>query len=222
MGITTEQLCEIHPKLYHMAEAGSWPSISEHGLLSTTALLDLYAINGKRRALIESHHRPESVTITHPQFGSAVIRDQKPMREAALLKCLVGCTPKQWYEFLNRHVFFWLTEDRLSTLLKAKAYRDKDHVVIVVDTNKLLNEHLSRVLLSPINSGSTIYRAVSRSMASFQPPHFYPYEERKKVRGKQNSIAELAIKYSIPDVWSCVLRVERRGRLKVLDVLYSK
>jgi hypothetical protein len=52
-------------------------------------------------------HRPESVTITHPAYGSAVIRDQKPMRDSALLKCLdKGLTPADWYRTLNRRVFF--------------------------------------------------------------------------------------------------------------------
>jgi len=144
------------------------------------------------------------------------------MRESALLKCLVGCTPRQWYAFLNRHVFFWLTEDRVSTLLKARAYRRQDHIVIIVDTKKLLSRLESRALLSPINSGSTIYRPVPRSISTFHRPNFYPYEERRKARGKLNAIAELAIDYAVPEVREFVLRVERRRQSRVLDVLYSR
>jgi hypothetical protein len=222
MGISIEQLCETYPRLYHMAEATSWPSISKHGLLSTSGLLDLYAINGKQRTLIESHHRPQSVVIKHPKYGSAVIRDQKPMRESALLKCLVGCTPKQWYEFLNRRVFFWLTEERVCTLLKARPYRGDVHIVIIVDTESLLRVHGRASLLSPINSGSTIYRPVSRGIASFQPPGSYPYAQRRKARGKPYAIAELAVEYSVPGIRDYVLRVERRRASKLLDILYSK
>src|SRR2546425_1085258 len=106
-----------------MAEADSWPSIREKGLLSTTALLNLFGITGDLRCSIESAHRPESVTIRHPKHGAVVIRDQKPMHESALGKCLKGITPRQWYELLNRHVFFWVTPERVQTLLEARAYR---------------------------------------------------------------------------------------------------
>ena len=40
------------PTLYHMAECGSWPSIRRHGLLSTSALLDLYGVQGAERDVI--------------------------------------------------------------------------------------------------------------------------------------------------------------------------
>ena len=46
-------LVRIYPRLFHMAEDGSLTSIQAHGLLSTTALLDLYEIGGPVRAAIE-------------------------------------------------------------------------------------------------------------------------------------------------------------------------
>ena len=39
-----EELLSDCPTLYHMAEDRSWPSIRHRGLLSTTALLDLYGV----------------------------------------------------------------------------------------------------------------------------------------------------------------------------------
>ncbi|MGH7969145.1 MAG: DUF7002 family protein, partial [Limisphaerales bacterium] len=96
--MTHNELLQYYPRLYHMAEAGTWPSILKHGLLSTTALLDLFEVPAAQRKQIESTHRPECVTIAHPVHGSAVIRDQKPMRESTLLTCLVGIKPFQWYE----------------------------------------------------------------------------------------------------------------------------
>ena len=36
-----EQLIEHYPRLYHMAWAGSWKSIEQHGLLPTQELLKL-------------------------------------------------------------------------------------------------------------------------------------------------------------------------------------
>ena len=85
-----------------MAEFGSWPSIRQHGLLSTSALLDLYEVAGVERAGLEFRHRPECEEIYHDAHGSAVIRDQKPMTDADLRKCLRdGLTPADWYEILN-------------------------------------------------------------------------------------------------------------------------
>lgn len=222
MGIELEKLSINYPRLYHVAEADSWPSISKHGLLSTSGLLDLYGVNGQERELIESCRRPESVVISHPTHGRAVVRDQKPMHESVLRKCLVDCTPRQWYRFLNRKVFFWLTEKRAAALLAAREHRKNTHIVIIMDTAALLRKYGSAVLLSPINSGSTIRRAVKRGIASFQPPDSYPYDPRRKNRGVAHAIVELAIDYSIPDVREFVVRVERRHESQVLGVLYSK
>lgn len=210
-----------YPRLYHMAEAGSWPSISRHGLLSTKALLDLFDIDERRREAIESTHRPESVLITHPIHGSAVIRDQIPMRESALKRCLHGCTPRQWYEFLNGRVFFWVTEKRVQTLLNARAYRAKEHVVITLDSSRLLERHAPKTLLSPINSGSTIYRPVNRGVDTFQTLETYPYEERRKLRGAANAVAELAIEYAVPDIRHFVERVERRRGAEIVETLVA-
>jgi hypothetical protein len=60
-GISVDSLIEYYPYVYHMAKADSWESIEGKGLLSTSALLDLFEINGERRFAIESCHRPDSV-----------------------------------------------------------------------------------------------------------------------------------------------------------------
>ena len=49
MGITHEEFVRRYPRLYHMAQVGSWPSIERNGLLSTSALLDLFQIKGEAR-----------------------------------------------------------------------------------------------------------------------------------------------------------------------------
>lgn len=218
-GISLDLVIKHYPYLYHMAEPDSWESIEAKGLLSTSALLDLFEITGKRRFSIESCHRPELVVIEHQKHGRAVIRDQKPMREKTLLKCLDGETPRRWYEFLNKRVFLWATSHRLESLLKARAYRNKEHIVLKVDTAKLLSRYGEKVLLSPINSGSTIYRPVRRNVRLFQPPRGYPFEERKRKRGISNAVAEFAFDYAIPDIRKYVVRVERRREGRVLRVI---
>ncbi len=72
------------PRLWHMAEDGSWPSIQSKGLLSTSSLLNLYKISGAERSAIEARHRPQSVPIDYKGLPRAVVRDQKPMSDAAV------------------------------------------------------------------------------------------------------------------------------------------
>src|SRR5437016_2836317 len=102
---------KLYPRLYHITSEGSWPSIQQHGLLSTEALLDLFGADGELRASVLAARRPDCVPITHPQYGRAIIRDQKPLIESKL-RCALqdGMTPREWYELLNRKTFFWVAE----------------------------------------------------------------------------------------------------------------
>ncbi|MGH9490245.1 MAG: DUF7002 family protein [Terriglobales bacterium] len=222
MALTPEQFTLHYPRLYHMAEAGAWPSVQSYGLLSTTALADLFEIDGDARDRILSQHRPESVSIWHQRYGSAVIRDQKPLRESVLRRCLCGMTPRQWYEMLNSRVFFWVTQERVQTLLNARAYRDRDHTVITVETARFVAKYADRILLSPINSGSTIYNAQKRGPCTFRPFSNYPFEERRRLRGVKNAVAEAAVDYSIPDLGDFALRVELRRGSNPPRVIYSR
>ena len=58
-------ILKFAPCLYHMAALGSWDSIRKHGLLSTSALLDLFEVSDNDRVVIEEGHRAESITIEH-------------------------------------------------------------------------------------------------------------------------------------------------------------
>ena len=50
------KLIAQHPLLYHMAEAGAWANIRQHGLLSTTALLRLFDVSEPQRSAIGSRY----------------------------------------------------------------------------------------------------------------------------------------------------------------------
>jgi hypothetical protein len=222
LSMTIEQIIEFYPRLYHMANEGTWESIRERGLLSTTALLDLFGIQGEERHRIESCHRPVSVKITHSKHGTIVIRDQAPMRETALRKCLGGISPQAWYELLNRKAFFWVTEQRVQTLLGARLYRQKEHTVMTIDTESLLTEHASKVGLSPINSGNTLYNPRPRGAHTFCPIAEYKFEERRKKRGLANAVVELAVDYSVPDLFKHTILVESRRGNQVLKTLHKR
>lgn len=54
-----------------------------------------------------SIHRPECGPITHHVYGTAVIRDQKPMDDKGLTRALRdGLMPCGSYQILNGKVFF--------------------------------------------------------------------------------------------------------------------
>ncbi len=202
-----------------MAEADTWESIKKYGLLSTSALLDKFEITGAERFKIESQHRPECVQINHPKYGLAVIRDQKPMSNETIQKCLTDMTPQQWYECLNRKVFFWLTRERLMTMLNARAYRDRVHCVIIIKTLGFLKAHLECISLSPMNTGCTRPRPWPRGSETFQRFSKYPFAERM---GRHlQLVVEMAVDYEVQNIEKYVVRVEQIRGDKVLNTEYG-
>lgn len=196
--LTSAYLAERWPRLYHMAEAGSWASIQRHGLLSTTALLDLFEISGPNREPIESARRPESVEITHPEHGTAWIRDNKPINVTVLRRTLVGMSEPEWYRTLNGRVFFWLNQDRLDRLRGAPPYRDREHDILTLDTRALLDAHAARVELAHLNTGA-VYGAATypRGAGTFRRIPAYPWTERVRV-ARGEPIVELTVPYRVP------------------------
>lgn len=212
MTLDIQTLVREYPRLFHMAEPGAWPSIQKHGLLSTTALLDLFELKGERRRAIEGQHRPESVAIAHPTFGTAVVRDQKPMSDSALQKCLSGgLKPEDWYRILNRNVFFWLSRRRLDRLLGARAYRARRHTILELDTARLVDAYAEHILLAPINTGATIMKPQPRGRQTFEPIHSYDYKQWRVKRGPGDAIVELAVRGGVYGVERFVIRVTEEG-----------
>jgi hypothetical protein len=221
--VTPEQLVELYPRLFHMANAGSWPAIQSEGLLTTRQLVDACDPTQAVRDAILRQRRPRSFTLTHPTQGSVVVRDQIPLREDNLRACLDSITVQEWLEILNDRVFFWLHPDKLSTLLGARRYRNHEHDVITVDTGRLLATHAANIRLSPVNSGATIYpSAPQRGPGTFLRIEDYPYQQRRRGRSVKDAVVELAVIDGVPDIIDHVLRVERRHGMEVLTVLYDR
>lgn len=201
---TLEELIERYRVLYHMAELDSWPSIQRHGLLSTSALLDLFEVSGSERIAIESEWRPNSVRIEHPDHGFAVIRDQRPMEPRSLAPLLDGLAPSDWYRLLNRKSFFWAPKDRLLRLLKAGPYRNRVHDVLTVDTRELVERHSERITLAPFNTGvSKFGPKFRRDVNTFQSIGNYP------LGTQHNEVVEVVVEYHVPDVAEFTLAVEQ-------------
>ena len=219
-----EELLTDHPTLYHMAEEGSWPSIREKGLLSTSALLDLYGLTGAEREGIEAERRPGSVVLDDARLGRAVIRDNGPLNARKLARALPPDLPvADWLRLLNGRVFFWLTEERLWRLLGAKLYRDKVHDVLEVDAAPLVAAHRERIELSPINSGVTDPFPAPRGRDTFRSIADYPYAEWRRKRGRSGEPAvELAVLGGVRDIQRFVRRVRRMRGDAVERVLWER
>ena len=205
-----------------MAEAGSWESISMRGLWSTAGLLDLFEITGHERDIIERCNRRESVTIEHPVHGAAVVRDQKPMSDGALEKCLQDdLSPADWYAILNKKVFFWSTQQRLFRLLGGKAYRSEAHDVLTIDTAQIVRDYSEVMTLCPYNSGSTIFRPVPRGHGTFKPIEEYPFEEWESKRGVKDAVVEVAVAKGVPNIIDYVMRVERMKGAEIIELIWE-
>ncbi|WP_419912423.1 DUF7002 family protein [Hoeflea sp.] len=208
--MTEEELQEVIadcPTLYHMAERGSWQSIRDRGLLSTSALLDLYGISGSQRTSIESMRRPDSVPLQADGLPTAVVRDQIPMTDDRLRQCLpTHLSPTDWYEILNTKVFFWLTRDRLHRLTGGRTYRFKSHDVLELDTKSLIDAHRDRIWLCPMNSGNTFPFPHPRDESTFSRIADYPYSTWRTKRRRGERIVELAVDHSVPDILQHVKR----------------
>lgn len=200
-----EKLLQRYPYVYHMAEVGTWPSIQERGLLSTTASLDALGIAGAQRTALESAYRPE---MSHLRPGAAddiVLRDQRPMPPNRLAQALPdGLTTEQWYRLINSKVFFWVSPERLGRLLRS--YGASEHDVLRVDTASLLDAHFTRTWLCHMNSGNTLPIPHYRDETIFKRIPDYPVN---RVGTPLKEVVELVVDYSVPDIENHVIDVTR-------------
>jgi len=218
--LDTQLLVKTYPKLYHMAEHGSWPKIKNLGLLSTSALLDLYEIRGSARYEIESKQRRESVTIDHPKYGKAVIRDQKVLHTGALEKLVDTMSAEEYYKLLNGKTFFWVRKERLLSLLNGRAYRGKTHDVLTIETEGLVKKHYNEITLSPINSGA-IFGSGRRGAHTFRRIKEYHYQEMVRKR-REDAVVELVVDYAVKDISEFTIRVEEWKESTSLSVVWKR
>ena len=200
----------IRPFVYHLAEAGNWPSIQRDGLFSTCALLERAGMSGAIRAVIEREHRPKRTILSN----GLVIRDQKPIPPAVLQRCLLGLTTTQWYQLLNSKVFFWFDIDRLNR--QRRACGDFPQVVLKIITDRLLNRYAARAAFTPINTGNARRRPALRGAATFVPYGVWAdtawlseaHALGTRPRPKNHLPVELTIADRVPDVMDFVVSVK--------------
>lgn len=208
VGISIDELVRHYPSLYHTAEVSAFESIERFGLLSTTAILDLVRYGATERKKIEDQPRRQSVALEYDDGGQFVIRDQRPLSASKLAGCLQdGITVEEWCRLLNRKVYFWVDKRRVTTLLSAAPYKDREHLVFEVDTRSLVEAHKSDVTLAAMNTGSTNPIAHKRGKSTICSLDSFPYQDRLKRR--LPVAVELCIDYSVPSIFDHVIAVWR-------------
>lgn len=205
-----------------MAALGSWPSIKERGLLSTSALLDKYNVTGQLRHEIEEERRGKSVVLNYGELPPAVVRDQLPMTDGGLLRCLPKhLSPAGWYKILNQKTFFWLTQDRLKRLLNAGTYRNTAHDVLEVSTQGLLDNYYDKIWFCPMNSGNTKPMPHQRDENTFRRIPDYPYSDWRPKRTRGERVVEFVVDYGVPDIDKYVTRVVEMQCDKEIRTIYT-
>lgn len=216
----SKQLVETYPRLFHMAWEGSWPSIREHGLLSTRALLELYEVDGEIAERIVREHRPHWIKIEKDGFPGVVVRDQKPMSDEGVRRALgEDVCLGDWYSLLNSMVFFWPTEKRLITMMKAGAYKGMRHDLIIVDTERLVKLKEEHIRLSAMNSGATKPYPHPRSMDMFRKFADFPFDKRMSRHRAEGTIAEVCVVHGVEEVEACTLEVRTATVSEAMEIV---
>lgn len=222
VGVGPDVIAATYPRLYHLTHIENWDLIRRLGLLSTSALLDLFGIHGDCRRRLESNNRRELVRLNDTAHGVAILRDQKPMDDSGLERALTdGITPRDWYRLVNRHVFFWVVRKRVDRLLQARAYRMERHVLLVARTQSVLDAYSNRTVLSPLNTGATKPIPHPRGRDCFVPLASYPFEYWRRKRNVRDAVVEFAVSDAVPNVIEMLERVLVVGRGEPEEVVWN-
>lgn len=76
--------------------------------------------------------------------------------------------------------------------------------MITLDTKSVLMRYGSQAHLSPVNSGSTLFKAAKRAQQTFRPFAIYDIVEKRPP-------VELMVEGGLPDVREHVVRVDTRA-----------
>jgi hypothetical protein len=69
------ELIEQCPRLFHLSEAGAWPSIAAHGLLTAAQIVSTSGLSAEEQARILARPRPGRLAVSHPCLGTVFLRD---------------------------------------------------------------------------------------------------------------------------------------------------
>lgn len=206
--MNVSELISTYPRVFHSASGLAWPSIKQHGLLSTQRLLFLFDVSPERQKELLTQRRSKSVKLAAPGLPSAVIRDQKPMNFLEE-KIEPGGSVESFLTAINSRVFFWPSVERLERLRNAKEYRNVEQVILHVDTKMLVERYESQIELCRFNSGAiTQHNHPLRSRESWVAIGRYPHSEYRRRHGRVGALAEVTVLDAVPDVLELVVDIE--------------
>ena len=111
---------------------------------------------------------------------------------------------------LNSRVFFWLSQRRLKKLRNAGAYAEREHDILTINTQSLVDAYAGEIELCHLNSGAVHPAAdYPRGAGSFQPIASYPWSDRLAIAPAE-PIVELTVPYAVPDIERFVIDVTTR------------
>jgi hypothetical protein len=193
--------------LPHIAGGAAWPSVQQHGLLSTQRLIDLFDVDTAERNLILTSPRKESIVLRAPGRPPAVIRDQKPMKFIAE-KIDSGSSLVEYLLAINSRVF-WASPERLGRLRQAREYRADEQVILHVNTRAPVDRHGPRIRLCRLNSGAVTQKNHPvRGHRSWLPIAVYPYGEYRCRYGSKGAMAEVTVLDAVPDILHLIDKIE--------------
>ena len=238
-----DKLIAEHPVLYHLTWRGAWPSIMEHGLLSTNALLDRGDKSLDKEDGTGYHRRSECVSVESKKSGSvplkATIRDQKTVDDTRLSNYLepTGMSMEDWYRRQNARVFFFMTKEspkggkERGLVALAQKYERNDMMqdMIVVCTKSLINAHYHKIDLSHYNSGYNLNDQRFPENATRGRRHDflflrienYPYRRKdNKDKVHYHKVKELTVVGGVPDIRDHVIKIVEMNDGKEGKVVY--
>jgi hypothetical protein len=146
-----QEFIEKRPELYHLTAQSNFPIIKKYKrLYSTNKIIDLSG--DKELIKIKRERRPSHLLVKLGE-DSFSLRDQRPISEKALKKCLTDnweCA--DFYEHLNDRVFTWPTLNRLYR--HYDRYKGENPAILILNTEEVFNLNL-QPLFARLNTGAT-------------------------------------------------------------------
>ena len=94
--------------------------------------------------------------------------------------------------------------------------------MLTLDSERFVTAYARSITLSPMNSGSTMRNALRRGEKTFLPIVEFPFERRRKTRPIENTVVELLVNYSVPDVEDFVIKVEETKGTEHLETIFDR
>lgn len=192
MPIDLDEFCRLHPVLLHLS-LGTHEQLLSQGLLSASELLAASG-NGDSAATLEKA-RVEARQIQHKTLGPVWLNDQSPLTASVLRRCTfpVGMTSENYINYLNQHVFFWPSEERLQRFVHAIRARHRSRVIVEVETRSFIQQYQHSMLFSPQNSGAP-YGGNPTAREKFYSVDEFDFEYwAKKRRSRKKAIVEVVL-----------------------------